>query len=92
MKAKEILIVAAVLALPLTVFAADSQSDSDSLFKKLDTNHDGYISKEEAQAYELLKKNWDKADVNNRGMIDSADFSAFEEATEPGPIPPENDE
>lgn len=87
MKSKEILIVAAVALLPLSVYAADYTSATKAKFNKLDTNHDGYISQEEAKADSHLSQNWSTADPNNNGKIDESEFSAFEEEMEPGSMP-----
>lgn len=50
-------------------------------FSDLDTNHDGYISKEEANAQ--VKDRWETADTNADGKLDQSEFSALE-STEPG--------
>ena len=43
-------------------------------FHKLDRNHDGYISKDEATG--KLRANWARFDTNGDGKIDSAEFAA----------------
>ncbi|MCU7917788.1 MAG: EF-hand domain-containing protein [Candidatus Thiodiazotropha sp. (ex Dulcina madagascariensis)] len=50
----------------------------EEAFKKLDANADGYISAEESTADERLYQGWATADTNDDGMIDAAEFSAFE--------------
>ncbi len=57
------------------------QTADSSNFSKLDTNSDGYISKEEARG--RLKDQWATADSNADGKIDESEFSALE-TTEPG--------
>lgn len=59
--------------------AAEHMQDTtsyDKQFNKLDKNHDGKISKEEAG--KTLKKDWSQADANSDGNIDKSEFSAFE--------------
>jgi len=86
MKLKGILIVTAAI-LPLSVYAAEYTSATQEKFNKLDTNHDGYISKEEAKADSHLSQNWSTVDPNNNGKISESEFSAFEEEMEPGGMP-----
>lgn len=49
-------------------------------FSNLDTNQDGYISQDEAQAHQQLSSNWQDADRNADNQIDQSEFSAFEGA------------
>lgn len=50
----------------------------EDAFMKLDRNADGFISAEESIENEALYRGWSKADANDDGMVDSAEFSAFE--------------
>ncbi|MCU7814111.1 MAG: EF-hand domain-containing protein [Candidatus Thiodiazotropha sp. (ex Rostrolucina anterorostrata)] len=50
----------------------------EDVFSKLDSNADGAISSEEATANEALYKGWEAADANQDGLVDAAEFSAFE--------------
>ncbi|RRQ21498.1 EH domain-containing protein [Thiohalobacter thiocyanaticus] len=73
---KQIAVIACVSA-----FAAGSAiagEQQDELFKMLDTNQDGYISAEEAQAHGDLTSQWNSVDQNSDGQIDQSEFSAFE--------------
>ena len=47
-------------------------------FSQLDTNHDGYISPDEARANSDLESGFSQADTNKDGEIDQSEFSAFE--------------
>ncbi|MEW8505907.1 MAG: hypothetical protein AB2598_04335 [Candidatus Thiodiazotropha sp.] len=47
-------------------------------FATLDANQDGSISAEEAAADPELSKNWSSIDKDENGMVDAAEFSAFE--------------
>lgn len=59
------------LALSAAVFAGSD-------FATYDTNQDGSISAEEAAADPELSKNWSSIDADENGMVDAAEFSAFE--------------
>lgn len=48
---------------------------SNNLWKLLDTNTDGSISKAEASASREIYENWDNLDVNRDDKLDSAEFS-----------------
>ncbi len=47
-------------------------------FQNMDTNRDGYITRDEAKNDESLTKKWKDADRNADGTIDASEFSAFE--------------
>jgi hypothetical protein len=48
-------------------------------FSTLDANQDGSLSAEEAAVDVDLSSNWSDIDKDENGMIDQAEFSAFEE-------------
>lgn len=48
-------------------------------FGTLDTNQDGSLSADEAASDTELSKNWSEIDRDENGVIDQAEFSAFEE-------------
>ncbi len=56
-------------------------------FRNIDGNQDGFITRKEAENHQRLITNWDKADANADGKLDSAEFSAFEEVVPPGRNP-----
>lgn len=87
MKLKGILLIAALALLPFEVSAADYQTTAQQMFNKLDTNHDGYISREEARSDRQLSLDWDSADTNQDGKLEESEFSAFEESQEMGGTP-----
>ena len=92
MKLRDALIVAAVVALfPFAVFAAGNQTSSQEKFKNLDTNHDGYISKEEAMKSKWLSQDWSKVDTNKDGKLEESEFSAFEGNMAPNKMKKEGD-
>jgi len=55
-----------------------SAEEAMSGFKALDTDSNGGISTEEAQANEALSASWTSLDANLDGQIDEAEFSAME--------------
>lgn len=61
------------LALSTSIYAGGG-------FAAYDTNQDGAISAEEAAADAELSKNWSTIDADENGMVDAAEFSAFESA------------
>ncbi len=58
-------------------------------FSALDTNQDGTLSAEEASANPGLSQNWSAIDSDENGVIDNAEFSAFEATQEAGSEPME---
>jgi hypothetical protein len=46
------------------------------IFDKLDTNHDGKLSKEEAQAEPTVAMNFEAADADHDGVITKEEFFA----------------
>lgn len=48
-------------------------------FAIIDTDGDGFISEQEAQAQRPLLEQWKHADLNSDGKIDQSEFSVFEE-------------
>jgi hypothetical protein len=47
-------------------------------FSQLDKNHNGYISKQEAQADPALARDWNNLNTHGSKGINQSDFSAFE--------------
>lgn len=68
-------LIAGVLLQP--VYAEEAMSS----FKALDSDGNGGISAEEAQANETLSSSWTSLDANLDGQIDEAEFSALEMQT-----------
>lgn len=70
---------------------AQDQSTDDtvsSVFSQLDTNHDGAISNEEAQASSVVTRSFAKADANGDGSISKDEFmSAFTAGSKTAPPP-----
>ncbi len=87
MKAKDILIIAAITLLPIGAYAAESHGTTKQMFNKLDTNHDGYISQQESKADADLSRNYNSADTNKDGKLEESEFSAFEQDRDIGNMP-----
>jgi Ca2+-binding EF-hand superfamily protein len=71
--------------------AATESADSavSSIFSQLDTNHDGKISSEEAQASSVVSRSFAKADSNGDGAIARDEFmAAFTSSRAPTTPPP----
>lgn len=51
---------------------------SSDLFERLDANHDGSISRSEAQAEPALTESWSEYDANADQALDQAELSAYE--------------
>ncbi len=65
----------ASLMLSTAVFAGEATGAD---FGTLDTNQDGSLSAEEAASNVELSANWSTIDKDENGVIDAAEFSAFE--------------
>jgi hypothetical protein len=72
--------------------AADRPQAADdatsSIFQQLDTNQDGRISSEEAQASAVVSRSFGKADTNGDGAITRDEFMTSFTTRAPGATPP----
>ena len=48
--------------------------DVGAIFDKLDTNHDGKLTREEAQAHPTVAAHFDDADTNHDGVVTKEEF------------------
>lgn len=64
---------AALMSVSSLSFAGDGPSYSD-----LDSNSDGTISKQEAQADDKLAKKFDEVDIDSDGVLGWTEFARFE--------------
>jgi ABC-type transporter MlaC component len=67
---------------------AAADDPTSSIFQQLDTNQDGRISAEEAQASSVVARSFAKADANGDGAITRDEFMASFTTRAPGATPP----
>ena len=63
------IITTALLALGLSSGAALAQQSGDEMLQQLDTDGDGQVTREEAQAAPELYENFDQADADGDGSL-----------------------
>lgn len=64
-------------AIPASPNAARSGMWDVEMFNRLDTNKDGMISREEAQADAAVRDAWGKLDSKNAGRVSREEFDRF---------------
>jgi Ca2+-binding EF-hand superfamily protein len=60
---------------PIDMPATSAGVKVDPLFNQLDSNHDGFVSKEEAKRSADITARFDSMDSNHDGGISAAEFS-----------------
>ena len=65
------------MAIPASPNAARSGMWDAELFTRLDTNKDGMISRDEAQADTTVRDAWSKLDAKNAGRVSRSDFDKY---------------
>ncbi|HZM44867.1 MAG TPA: EF-hand domain-containing protein [Burkholderiales bacterium] len=87
-KLSSMLVLAAAVALPTAVLAADADSpsrppsasgaprDAGMTFNSLDTNKDGYVTREEAKNSATLSKQFSQLDKDGDGKLSAAELAA----------------
>ncbi|WP_455209231.1 hypothetical protein [Kaarinaea lacus] len=88
MKIRYVILASALLA-PFAVVASDA--NGDKVFKALDKNSDGAISKEEAAKNEKLVADWAIIDTDGSGAIEMTEFSALESVEAYTPVETEEE-
>jgi hypothetical protein len=68
--------------------APSADDSTSSIFQQLDTNQDGRLSSEEAQASPVVSRSFGKADANGDGAITREEFMASFTTRAPGATPP----
>ena len=71
---RNIFLSTAAFAFTLALTSTSAFSNED-LFKALDTNADGMISKTEAEAHDVLNELFDSLDLNSDGFISADELS-----------------
>jgi hypothetical protein len=72
------------MAVPGSPNAARSGMWDADLFTRLDTNKDGKISRDEAQAEPIVRDAWSQLDATNAGSVSRSDFDRFGQARSNG--------
>ena len=62
----------------------DLTTEEQHTFSKLDTNHDGKISQDEAKKNRDLTAKFNSVDSNHDSAVDEGEFARFEAVTEQG--------
>lgn len=62
--------------------ASISNKSGNSTFEKYDTNQDGFVSKEEAEARKMSIKAFEEADANHDGKLNNDEFAKAESINE----------
>ncbi len=91
MKRNLLIAAIAAAAMSTSAFAAELGADTSAQvgasanattgsegFSQLDANHDGQLSRSEAQANGRLSGQWSQLDADGNGRVDQSEFSAFE--------------
>jgi len=63
----------------LVVFLEDEEKITEE-FQRLDRDHDGFISPEDAKSWPDLIRSFDRFDADHDGRLSRVDFEAFEQA------------
>ena len=79
------------VALFFSLAVAAEESNADKIFKVLDKNNDGFITKIEASSAKKLIKDWDSIDKDKNGKIAMAEFSSIKSAEDYIPVEEENE-
>jgi Ca2+-binding EF-hand superfamily protein len=74
MKMKQLIMVLALIAAPVFVWAGSGKVS----FQDLDSNRDGLISVDESKKSSEISKKFSQADANKDGKLDAAEFAALE--------------
>ena len=64
----------AIMAATTALGAPDSTLDSNPEFTRLDTNHDGYVSRDEVKKIKDIEQAFGDADDNHDGKLDPDEF------------------
>lgn len=85
----KLLVTLSVLSVAATAYAGDASKEE--VFKLLDKNNDGFITKSEVTSVKKLIKDWDSIDTDKNGNIAMAEFSAIESADAYTPVETEDE-
>ena len=68
-------VIGVVISFGLMASSYAAGMDGNSAFEQYDTNHDGYVSKEEATAHEISSQAFDDADSTHAGKLGKEEFA-----------------
>ena len=85
----KMLVSVGLLAVTCTSYAGDA--NNEQVFKLLDKNNDGFITKSEVSSVKNLIKDWDTIDTDKNGSIAMTEFSAVKSAEAYTPVEEENE-
>ena len=85
----KLLVTLSVLSVAAAAYAGDASKEE--VFKMLDKNNDGFITKSEVTSVKKLIKDWDSIDTDKNGNIAMAEFSAIESADAYTPVETEDE-
>lgn len=66
-----------VVAMGVGPFANAAMDESEQKFDNLDTDGDGFISRSEATANNILRERWNDVDKDKDGKLTTQEFAAF---------------
>ena len=78
-----------VLSVATAAFAGEATNEQ--VFKLLDKNNDGFITKSEVSSVKTLIKDWDSIDTDKNGNIAMSEFAKLKSAEAYTPVEAENE-
>ena len=87
MTPKPLIVLLLAVAWAGSAFAADDARSAERRFAELDRNHDGFLSRDEANDAPELQARFSELDANNDGKLSRAEYrlvNAGERASLPG--------
>ena len=61
-----------------TLFSSTALAVDSADFQSLDTNNDGYVTKDDVSDNSAISNDWDNLDLNDDDRLDRAEFARFE--------------
>lgn len=86
----KLILLTAIGTLTAASLAFAGDTDNEKIFKLLDKNNDGFITKTEVSSVKNLIKDWDNIDTDKNGSIAMTEFSSVQSAEAYTPV--ESDE
>ena len=70
--------------MPTSEHQAQAIESVETMFGRLDSNGNGYVSRAEAKASEIISHEWTQIDRDGDGRLDRAEYAQFHAKTEAG--------